>query len=157
MVPRAKYGVVCELHPVSSAITTKLFGSAGPIRHNKLQWHTKYTAGLALPLVFSQMLNRAVSRIFLLGGAGARAKPESLRRALKMWSRWRGSENFEMLDALRGAFPPSLKLKDIPTKWTFWVNFVGKTLRSDKKQFSRTTKFVCDFYPGGAAGPLTPL
>jgi hypothetical protein len=29
--------------------------------------------------------------------------------------------NFEKLDALRGIFPP------------FWVNFVGKTLRSDKK------------------------
>jgi hypothetical protein len=42
-------------------------------------------------------------------------------------------ENFEKLDALRGIFPPSQKLKDIPTKCTFWVNFVGKTLRSDKK------------------------
>jgi hypothetical protein len=41
---------------------------------------------------------------------------------------------------LRGIFPPSQKLKDIPTKCTFWVNFVGKTLRSDKKQFSRATK-----------------
>jgi hypothetical protein len=39
----------------------------------------------------------------------------------------------EKLDALRGVFPPSQKLKDI-TKCTFWVNFVaGKTLRSDKK------------------------
>jgi hypothetical protein len=37
------------------------------------------------------------------------------------------------LDALRGVFPPSQKLKDIPTKCTFWGNFVGKTLRSDKK------------------------
>jgi hypothetical protein len=34
---------------------------------------------------------------------------------------------------LRGVFPPSQMLKDIPTKCTFWVNFVGKTLRSDKK------------------------
>jgi hypothetical protein len=44
-------------------------------------------------------------------------------------------ENFEKLhvDALRGVFPPSQKLKDIPTKCTFWVNFVGKTLRTDKK------------------------
>jgi hypothetical protein len=42
-------------------------------------------------------------------------------------------ENFEKLDALRGVFPPSQKLKDIPIKCTFWVNFVEKTLRSDKK------------------------
>jgi hypothetical protein len=40
-------------------------------------------------------------------------------------------ENFEKLDALRGVFPPSQKLKDIPTKCTFCVNFVGKTIRSD--------------------------
>jgi hypothetical protein len=33
---------------------------------------------------------------------------------------------FEKLDALRGVIPPSQKLKDIPTKCTFWVNFVGK-------------------------------
>jgi hypothetical protein len=37
-------------------------------------------------------------------------------------------ENFEKLDALRGVFPPSQKLKDISTKCTFWVDFVGKTL-----------------------------
>jgi hypothetical protein len=42
-------------------------------------------------------------------------------------------ENLEELDALRGVFPPSQKLKDIPTKCTFWVNFVGKTLHFDKK------------------------
>jgi hypothetical protein len=42
-------------------------------------------------------------------------------------------ENFEKLDAFIHVFPPSQKLKDIPTKCTFWVNFVGKTLRSDKK------------------------
>jgi hypothetical protein len=42
-------------------------------------------------------------------------------------------ENFEKLDALRGIFLPSQKLKDIPTKCTFWVNFVGKTFRSVKK------------------------
>jgi hypothetical protein len=34
----------------------------------------------------------------------------------------------------RGVFPPSQKLKDIPTKCTFWVNFVGKTIRSHKKE-----------------------
>jgi hypothetical protein len=39
----------------------------------------------------------------------------------------------EKLDALGGVFPPSQKLKDIPTKCTFWVNFVGKILRRDKK------------------------
>jgi hypothetical protein len=38
-----------------------------------------------------------------------------------------------ILKSYRGVFPPSQKLKDIPTKCTFWVNFVGKTLRSDKK------------------------
>jgi hypothetical protein len=41
--------------------------------------------------------------------------------------------NFEKLDALKGVILPSQKLKDIPTKCTFWVNFVGKTLSSDKK------------------------
>jgi hypothetical protein len=42
-------------------------------------------------------------------------------------------ENFEKLDALRGVFPSSQKLKaDIPTKCTFWVNFVGEN-PSDKK------------------------
>jgi hypothetical protein len=46
-----------------------------------------------------------------------------------------GLENFEKLDALRGVFPPSQKQKDIlvPIKCTFWVNFVGKILRNDKK------------------------
>jgi hypothetical protein len=46
------------------------------------------------------------------------AKPESLRRAP---------------NALRGIFPPSQKLKVMPTKCTFWGNFVGKTVCSDKK------------------------
>jgi hypothetical protein len=45
---------------------------------------------------------------------------------------WAPPENFEKLDALRGVFPPSQKLKVISTKCIFWVNFVGKTLRSDK-------------------------
>jgi hypothetical protein len=43
------------------------------------------------------------------------------------------AENFEKLDALRGVSPPSQKLKVIPTKCTFGVNVVGKTLRIDKK------------------------
>jgi hypothetical protein len=38
----------------------------------------------------------------------------------------------------RGVFLPSQKLKDIPTKCTFWVNFVGKTLRSDKRNLAAT-------------------
>jgi hypothetical protein len=41
-------------------------------------------------------------------------------------------ENVEKLDTLRSVFLPSQKLKDIPTKCAFWVNFVGKTLLSDK-------------------------
>jgi hypothetical protein len=65
-----------------------------------------------------------VSRIFMLGGG---AKPESLSRAPKVRSRGK-------LDALGGVFPPSQKLKVmIPTKCTFWVNFEGKILCSDKK------------------------
>jgi hypothetical protein len=63
----------------------------------------------------------------------------------KVRSRGRGyggplPENFEKLDTLRRVFPPSQKLKDIPTKCTFWVDFVGKTLYVViKKQFSRST------------------
>jgi hypothetical protein len=62
---------------------------------------------------------RAVSRIFLLGpGGGQRAKPESYgeyRRCEAEGGRSGGlpPENFENLDALRGVFPPSQKLKDI--------------------------------------------
>jgi hypothetical protein len=41
-------------------------------------------------------------------------------------------ENFEKLDALRGVFPPSQKLKGIPTKKN-GGRFCRKTLRSDKK------------------------
>jgi hypothetical protein len=66
---------------------------------------------------------------------------------------------------------PSQKLKDIPTKCIFWVNFVGKTLRSDKKQFSCATKelsqdgdeifvqtfFWVTFAGGRGAWPLPPL
>jgi hypothetical protein len=70
---------------------------------------------------------RAVSRLFLLGG-GARAKPDSLRRASGVSPR-----KFWKARCSQRRFPPSQKLKDIPTKFTFWVNFVGKTLRSDKK------------------------
>jgi hypothetical protein len=81
---------------------------------------------------------RAVSRIFLLGGP--RAKPESLRRAPKVRCRGPPPENFEKLDALKGVFPPSQKLKDIPTKCTFWVYFVGKPYVVIKEQFSHATK-----------------
>jgi hypothetical protein len=40
-----------------------------------------------------------------------------------------GPQNILKSYMLRGVFPPSQKLKDIPTKCTFLVNFVGKTLR----------------------------
>jgi hypothetical protein len=64
------------------------------------------------------LVARAVSRIFLLG------RPRANRRS---------PSRFEKLDALKDAYPPSQKLKVIPTKCTFWVNFVGKTLRGDNK------------------------
>jgi hypothetical protein len=82
---------------------------------------------------------RAVSRIFLLGGGGRgrgearviKASTEGAKPRAAVWEAF--PENFEKLDALRGVFPPSQKLKDKPTKCTFWVNFVGKTLCSDKQ------------------------
>jgi hypothetical protein len=51
------------------------------------------------------------------------------------------AENFEKLDALRGAFPPSQKLKDIPTKCILG-KFCRKPYVVIKKQFSRATKYL---------------
>jgi hypothetical protein len=74
---------------------------------------------------------KAVSRIILLGAEGKARVVKVNTEGAKP----RPPENFEKLDALRGVFPPSQKLKDKPTKCTIWVN--GLVI---KKQFSRATK-----------------